>query len=323
MREVEQLEFYPVRVELRQRFRRTSFREMVLIRGQAGWSEFSPFPDYQPWQERLCWQAAVEAATKPAPTALHNRIPVNLTVPAVKPSEAESLVAGFSGDTVKVKIAGPGESFDQDLDRITAVRSALGPHGKIRLDVNGAWTVDQATQCITELTALDIEYVEQPCATIPELVELRQRVTVPIAADESVRLQRDPLQVVRAGGADVLILKTQPLGGRSRLLTIAQQAEIPVVVSSALETSVGLGVGLSAAAALPELLRATGLGTASMLVQDVVTDPLLSTDGWLEVRTPAPDLGLLDQLRPPGPIARKWMEKAHRFAELDRFKRRG
>ncbi len=197
-----------------------------------------------------------------------------------------------------------------------AVRGALGPGGRLRIDVNGAWEVDEAAERIAELDWFGLEYVEQPVRTIDELCELRSRVDVPIAADEAVRLSPDPLEVVDRGGADLLVLKQQPLGGVHRLLDIAERSGLPVVVSSALETSIGLSAGVAAAAALDDLPFACGLGTATLMEGHVVADPLVPEAGWVEVRRPVPDPDLLDEWQADRDTESRLMRRLREAAEM-------
>jgi o-succinylbenzoate synthase len=274
---------------LRTRFRGLDVREGMLLHGSAGWGEFSPFWDYDaptcvPWL-----RAALEAADEGWPEPLREQVPVNCTVPAVGPEDAAAIVRASGGArTAKVKVAEPGQGLADDLARVEAVRDALGPAGRVRIDVNGAWSVDEAVSAIRLMGWLDLEYVEQPCATVEELARVRRRVDVPVAADESIRRASDPLRVARQEAADVAVLKVQPLGGVRACLDIAEQIRLPVVVSSALETSVGIAAGVALAAALPSLPFACGLATVSLLEHDVVDEPLLPVDGALEVRRPAP-----------------------------------
>ncbi len=220
-------------------------------------------------------------------------MPVNVTVPAVGPDRAASVVRDSSGcRTAKVKVAEPGQSEADDIARVEAVRDALGPGGAIRVDANGLWDMDTAVRMVRLLdhAAGGLEYVEQPCRTVEELAAVRRRLDVPIAADESIRRADDPLRVARLEAADIAVLKVQPLGGIAACLQIADQIGLPVVVSSALETSVGLAAGLALAAALPELPYACGLGTLALLDGDVTSAPFRVVDGAMAVGRPDPDL---------------------------------
>ena len=271
------------------RFRGTTVREGALLAGPAGWGEFSPFPEYGP-RECARWLAcAIEAATSGWPAPVRDQVPVNVTVPAVGPRRAHDIVARSGCRTAKVKVAEPGQSGSDDADRVEAVRDAIGADGKVRIDANGGWRVDEATAALTTLSRFGLEYAEQPCATLDELAELRRRVDVPLAADESIRRAEDPLKVRAAGAADIVVLKAQPLGGVRAALDIAAACGLPVVVSSAVETSVGLAAGIALAAALPELDYACGLATMSLLSGDVTADPLAESDGSLPVRAAVVD----------------------------------
>jgi O-succinylbenzoate synthase len=292
---LEALDLYPVSIPLKHRFRRVDKREAVLIRGPSGWGEFSPFPDYPPEVTTRWLAAALEAACATWPPPLRDQVPVNVTVPAVDPATAHDMVVASGCRTAKVKVADPGQSWEDDEKRVAAVREALGPGGKIRIDVNASWDLDTAVMRLERLAAFDLEYAEQPVRTIEEMVALRERVTVPIAADESVRMAADPLEVAERGAADVLVLKVQPMGGVSRALDLAHRSGLPAVVSSALETSVGIAAGVAAAAALPQLDYACGLGTVSLFTGDVVAESLLPRNGLLEVRRPSPSFALLEE----------------------------
>lgn len=277
---------------MRTRFRGITVREGLLIRGPSGWGEFSPFLDYGPVEARRWWPSAVEAAAGTWPTPLRDRIPVNCTVPAVDPETAQQIVRASGCRTAKVKVAELGQTLAEDLERVAAVRDALGPGGALRIDANAAWSVEEAVLAIAELdrAAGGLEYVEQPCHTLEELAAVRLRVGVLIAADESIRRADDPSRVAVMGAADIAVLKVQPLGGVRFALTIAEGCGLPVVVSSALESSVGLAAGVALAAALPELSYACGLATLALLDGDVCSEPLLPVDGFLQVRRVDPDL---------------------------------
>jgi O-succinylbenzoate synthase len=278
------------RVRLRARFRGIDVRDGVLVHGPAGWGEFSPFWDYDAVESRRWWAAAEEAATLGWPEPVRDAVPVNVTVPAVDPERAHGIVTRSRCRTAKVKVAEPGQSSAEDLARVEAVRDALGPAGAIRVDANTAWDVDTAVARIAELDRLvGLEYVEQPCATLAELAEVRRRTRVRIAADEAVRRSPDPLRVDLREACDVVVLKVQPLGGVRAALRVAEAHGLPCVVSSALETSVGIAAGVALAAALPELPFACGLATVALFTADVTSTPLLPVDGELPVRRPDPD----------------------------------
>jgi len=278
---------------MRVRFRRQTRRSGVLLRGRAGWGEFSPFPDYDASTCARWLSAAREAADEGWPTAVRDSVPVNTTVPAVGPGQAHAMVSASGCSTAKVKVAEPGQTLAEDIARVEAVRDALGTSGKVRVDANAAWTVDEAAVALKALDTFDLEYAEQPVATLEEMAELRRRVDVRLAADESVRTAEDPMRVAGLEAADVVVLKVQPLGGVRRCLQVAEACGLPVVVSSAVETSVGIAAGVALAAALPELPYACGLGTLSLLDGDVTTDSLLPVDGMLPVRAVVPDPSLI------------------------------
>lgn len=296
-------------VPLTTRFRGLTRRDGVLVRGDAGWGEFSPFWDYDDDAAVRWWRAAREASDEGWPTPVRTHVPVNVTVPAVDPEHAHRIVTASGGcRTAKVKVAEPGQPAGADEARLEAVRDALGPDGAIRVDANAAWDVDAAAAALAALdrAAGGLEYAEQPVPGVDDLAALRRRTHVPLAADEAVRRGDDPLAVVRRHAADVLVLKVQPLGGVRACLRLAEEAGLPVVVSSALESSVGLAAGLALAAALPELPYACGLATAALLADDLVADPLLPRGGVIEARRPEPDPALLDAARATPALVARW-----------------
>lgn len=299
-------------IPMRTRFRGQTVRTGMLLSGPSGWGEFSPFPDYGVPEAARWLAAAREAALSSWPAPVRESIPVNCIVPAVGPDDAEAIVRASGCRTAKVKVAEPGQAESDDLDRVEAVRAALGPSGKLRVDVNGAWSVDTAARMIRSLSRFDLEYVEQPCATLSEMAAVRRKVGVPLAADESVRRAADPLRVPVAEAADVVVLKVQPLGGVRPALALAEACGLPVVVSSALETSVGLAAGVALAAALPDLPYACGLATLSLLSADVADDPLVPVDGEIAVRRPEPDPGMLERVRADAEGVRFWTDRLHR-----------
>ncbi len=271
------------------RFRGITVREGALIEGPEGWGEFSPFAEYGPEESSRWLASALESATQRWPDPVRDRVPVNVTVPAVGPEQAIAIVAASGCRTAKVKVAERGQAEADDIDRVEAVREALGPDGKIRVDANGGWEVGRAARMLRLLARFGLEYAEQPCATLGELAELRRHIDIPVAADESIRKAADPLRVRAAEAADIVVLKVQPLGGVRAALQVAQACGLPVVVSSAVDTSVGLAAGVALAAALPELPYACGLATMSLLAGDVTAEPLVPESGELPVRRPAVD----------------------------------
>ncbi len=254
-----------VSLPMRTRFRGITAREVMLLRGPAGWGEFAPFTEYGDAESSAWLAAGIEAAYLGPPAPLRDRIPVNATVPAVPADHVAAVLARYPGaTTAKVKVAEPGQSLADDVERVAAAREVVPA---VRIDANGGWSVDEAVSAIAAIG--DVEYVEQPCRTVEELAQVRRRVDVPIAADESIRKADDPMRVVAAGAADIAILKIAPLGGMRAVLTLAEQIGLPVVVSSALDSAVGIAAGVAAAAALPELNMACGLGTGSLFTEDV------------------------------------------------------
>lgn len=296
-----------VALPMRVRFRGITTREIALIDGPAGWGEFGAFPEYGP-PEAAHWLASgLDAAYRPLPPVRHPRIPINATVPAVPAADVADVLARFPGArTAKVKVAEPGQSLADDVARVNAVR-ALVP--TVRVDANGGWSVDEAVTAARALTADGpLEYLEQPCATVPELAEVRRRVQVPVAADESIRKAEDPLHVVRSRAADVAVLKVAPLGGVRAMLAVAEQIDIPIVVSSALDSAVGIGIGLVAAGCLPSLPHACGLGTGGLFVDDVV-EAVVPVDGELPAAAVAPDPARVTALAAAPERARWWIDR--------------
>ena len=285
-------------IGLRTRFRGITVREGVLLHGAAGWGEWSPFLEYDDATARPWLAAAREAADVGWPTPLRDRVPVNVTVPATDPERAHAIVTAGGCRTAKVKVAERGQVLADDLARVEAVRDALGADGLLRVDANGAWDVDEAIRAIAALdrAAGGLEYVEQPVASVEDLAVVRRRVSVPIAADESIRRAEDPYRVRDLEAADIAVLKVQPLGGVRACLRIAEDIGLPVVVSSAIESSIGIAAGVALAAALPELHHASGLATVQMLTGDVVAEPLLPVDGMLAVAHPDVDEAALAEV---------------------------
>jgi len=292
-------------IPMRTRFRGIDVREGMLVHGPAGWGEFCPFTEYTDTEAAGWLATAVEASTVGWPAPVRDRIPVNCTVPVVPPERAHSIAASSGCSTAKIKVADHPASLPEDVARVEAVRDALGPGGRIRVDANAVWDVDTAVASIRALdkAAGGLEYVEQPCASLDELAAVRRRVDVRIAADESIRKASDPLRVAVAGAADIAVIKCTPLGGVRRALEVAEACGLPCVVSSALETSVGLAAQLALAGALPSLDFACGLGTTSLLAGDVVAESYVPVDGYLPV-----------PLSPPSPVFTRYAADAERTA---------
>lgn len=304
-----------VSIPMNTRFRGITTREIALLHGPAGWGEFSPFLEYGPPEASRWLASAIECAWRDWPAPVRDLVPVNATVPAVDAREVPAVLARFDGcRTAKVKVAQAGQRRKDDLDRVAAVREVMGPEAHVRVDANGGWDLAQATDALAALAAYDLEYAEQPCATVDELAALRRAlaragVDVPVAADESIRKADDPMRVVRMGAADVAVVKVAPLGGVHAALAIAGETGLPMVVSSALDSSVGIAAGVALAAALPQLPYACGLGTVNLFTSDVVADPLVPRHGDLPLRRPRPDAELLGRLEAPADRRAWWMQR--------------
>ena len=298
-------------IPMRTRFRGITVREGALVRGEAGWGEWSPFLEYPPEVAEPWLRCAEEAAAGDRPDPVRTSVPVNVTVPAVDPERAHAIVLAGGCTTAKVKVAEAGQSPADDEARLEAVRDALGPSGRIRVDANGGWDVEQAVTAIRLLdpAAGGLEYVEQPCPSVEDLAAVRRAVGVPIAADESIRRAADPYRVRDLEAADVAVLKVQPLGGVRACLRIAEDLGLPVVVSSALETSVGIAAGVALAAALPELRYACGLATVQLLTDDVAAAPLLPVDGALPVGVHLVREAALERLAADPDRAAHWADR--------------
>lgn len=302
---------------LKLKFRGLTTRQGVVFRGPAGWAEFAPFAEYGDAEAAQWLRAAHEAAFEGFPDPVRTHVPVNVTVPATDADRAHEVVLNSNGcTTAKVKVAEKGQSLSDEVARLEAVRSALGPSGKIRIDANGGWDVETA---VARLKVLDraaggLEYAEQPCASVEELAAVRKHTDVLVAADESIRRAEDPLRVVELEAADVMVVKVAPLGGARRALRLIEEIGLPVVVSSALDSSVGLSAGLALAAALPQLPFACGLATSQLLTRDVVSSPLLPVDGKIEVRSIVPEPDCLEALRAPEVDERWWLDRIYRVA---------
>lgn len=310
-----------VSLPMRVRFRGIMERESLLLRGPAGWGEFCPFPEYGDAEASHWLASAVEAAWHGFPAPLRSVIPVNATVPAVPAGRVPEVLARFGRvDAVKVKVAERGQTLDDDAARLAAVRSAL-PDAAVRVDANGGWDVPAAVEALTRLADVGLEYAEQPVPTVEGLAEVRARLRAAgnpllIAADESVRKESDPLRVARAGAADLIVVKVAPLGGVRRALDIVAQAGLPAVVSSALDTSVGIRAGLALAAALPDLPYACGLGTVSLFASDITAEPLTADDGAIRLRDVAADAGLLERYAASAERRNWWLDRLRRVHAL-------
>ena len=300
------------------RFRGITVREAALLEGPEGWTEFAPFVEYDDAEAVRWLAAAIEFGWSPLPALHRSDVPVNATVPAVPADAVAGILARFPGcRTAKVKVAEPGSSLADDVARVGAVRAALGAEGRVRIDANAAWNVDEAEHALRALSRFDLEYVEQPCATVHELDELRHRIKdlrIPIAADESIRRAERPDTATAA--VDIVIVKAAPLGGIRAAIGMVQRFGKPAVVSSALDTSVGLSMGAHLAAALPRLPYDCGLGTAALLAADVVEDPLLPVQGAIPVRRVVPSPALLDRWSADAERTAWWRDRVRRTHAL-------
>ncbi|MDN5767930.1 MAG: o-succinylbenzoate synthase [Humibacillus sp.] len=307
---------------MRVRFRGVEKREALLIDGPCGWGEFAPFVEYSDAEAARWLAAALEASYGTWPAPVRDAVPVNATVPAVGTGQVAAVLARFDGcTTAKVKVAEAGQTLADDLDRVAAVRAAMGERARLRVDANGGWSVDDALRALTRLAPYDLEYAEQPCATVEELAELRRALArngtdVPIAADESIRKADDPLRVARLGAADIIVVKVAPLGGVTRALEIVEACGLPAVVSSALDTSVGISAGVALASALPELEHACGLGTVGLFTSDVAVPTLRPVGGVLLPRRVRPDPAALADLSAPPDRQAWWWDRLARCLAL-------
>lgn len=303
-------------IALRVPFRGLTRRTGILVEGPAGWAEWSPFPEYDDAESAAWLRAALEAAELGHPAPVRGSVPVNGIVPALPPAEAAARAVASGCGTVKIKVAAPGQDLADDVARVAAVRAAL-PEARLRVDANGGWTLAEARAAMAALAPYGLEYAEQPCAAVDDLAALRASgLGVPIAADESIRRADDPLRVRDAGAADIAILKVQPLGGVRACLRLAAELGLPVVVSSAVETSVGLRAGLALAAALPTLDLACGLETARLLAGDVVAEPLVPDAGVLRVRDVAVSPDLLVRHAAAPDVTAFWLDRWQRVSRL-------
>jgi len=301
-----------VALPLKEKFRGITVREVALFQGPGGWGEFAPFLEYDDAESSTWLLSAIDAATNPAPMAHRGFIKVNATLPALNSAkEIEELLQSFAGcETVKIKV---GENLGEDILRVTRVRALL-PKAKLRLDVNGSWNVAEA---LTNLYLIyekvgPLEYVEQPCATLEELHQLKEKlvVEIKIAGDEVIRKAEDPFAINLQGAIDILMLKAAPLGGITRAREIGAHHKLPLVVSSALDSAVGISYGLQLAASLPSLDYACGLATGQLLSADIAALPL--KNGELAVHSVSPDADLLAKYAVPVERLTWWKERTKR-----------
>jgi L-alanine-DL-glutamate epimerase len=309
-------------------FRGVNRRQSALIRGPRGWGEFAPFLEYGDEEAAAWFACALEAAWLPAPEPVRESIPLNATLPAVPAERVPEVLARYDGTIreLKIKVAEKGQSLADDVARVAAAREAL-PEARLKIDANMGYTPSGALEALRKLCEYGLIYAEQPVATIEDMAALRYAVAkeglpVRIAADESIRKAEDPLRVARANAADLIVIKAAPLGGVRRALTIVEQAQLPAVVSSALETSVGIATGAALAASLPTLKYGCGLGTVSLMAEDVAEDPMIAHDGLMRVRAVEPDPQRLERLAADEPTRRWWAERVSRcYRVLERIHR--
>ena len=281
-------ELQVVSIPVKNTFRGIKSREIALFEGPAGWSEFSPFLEYDNKQSATWMKAALEAATKPAPTPLRNEVMVNATLPNIKPGEVEKVLSNFDGcTTIKIKIN------DFTIDRELLIESLKHvPNARFRLDINGGWTLDEAIVNLKnyegEFAGL-IDYVEQPCIDIADLKVLKNETGIKIAVDESIRKFLGSDLTKLKDVADIAVIKWAPSGGINAALDLVKQISLPVVVSSALDSSVGISHGLALACAIPNLYGACGLATVALLEGDVTSDSLLASKGVIANHKVTPD----------------------------------
>lgn len=311
-----------VSLPLKTKFRGLDSREVLLIEGKSGWTEWSPFIEYEDPEAARWLGAAVEFGFGQIPASLRTEIGINATLPAIdNQAEISELLARFGTfRTVKIKVAETEQSADQDLARIQYVSNAH-PNAKIRIDANGAWSVEQALGFLQKLVGINIEYIEQPCATLGELAQLRVELSnrdlrFPVAIDESIRKSTNPSQVDFESAADVFVIKNQPLGGIAKSLNLAAKTKIPVVVSSALESSVGISMGLHLAAALPKLELDCGLGTVALFDDDVVEQSLIARNGKLGVQRVNVSAAKLEELAVTYERKNWWLARLERCYQL-------
>ncbi len=304
-----------VAIPMRVRFRGVITREVALVEGPHGWGEFGAFLEYGPLEASRWLASAVETAYEPWPDAVRAEVSVNATVPAVPAEEVAGVIARFPGcTTAKVKVAERGQSLADDIARVAEVRAVMGPSGRVRVDANGAWSVGDAVDALRRLAPYDLEYAEQPCTSVEELRDLRialarAGVDVPVAADESIRKAEDPLRVRDLEAADLIVVKVAPLGGVRSALRVVEECGLPAVVSSALDTSVGISSGVALAAALPTLDHACGLGTVALLGGDVTLDPLVPHEGALVPGRVGVDAVLVDRWAATPDRVAWWVER--------------
>lgn len=300
-----------IALPMRTKFRGIELREIALFRGRYGWAEFSPFVEYGHKESARWLESTYETLTETPMNSLRNKVPINATLPEIdSEDQIRNILSLYPGaTTVKVKV---GNDLQRDIGRLQSVKK-VNPEYKLRIDVNGHWSVDQAILAISKITDVvgDLEYAEQPCATLEELRELKKKVNVQIAGDEVIRKAADPLLLDIEGALDIIMLKVQPLGGIDKSIAIAQKYGKPVVVSSALESAVGISRGLRLASLLPDYGYAHGLGTGALLLHDVDSLPIIN--GEIELRDVDP---VFDRYRVSPDRYQWWEDRLMKCVEL-------
>lgn len=311
-----------ISVGMRVTFRGVTTRHSTLIRGPYGWGEFAPFPEYDDTEAAHWLSSALEAAYLPPTITVREQVPVNATLPAVPAHRVPDVLNNYNGDIqeLKIKVAERGQTLADDIARVAAARTAL-PNARLKIDANAGWTLPQAFTALTALSDYNLLYAEQPVGSINDMKQLRTQldnaqVPVLIAADELVRKADDPLTVARAHAADLIVVKAAPLGGVRRASAVIAQSGLPAVISSALETSVGIATGVHLAASLPELPYGCGLGTVSLLDTDVSSTPLVAENGRIPVRPAVPEEARLKALAADYATRTWWLERIERCWRL-------
>ncbi len=318
----------PFALPLRRTFRGVDIREGMLIEGSAGWGEFAPFDDYSPVAASRWLGSAIEAAFEGWPTPLRDTVEINAIIPALEPEQSEELAreaVARGCRTIKIKVGG---SPDLDIARIALVRDVLDDAfgvgvGRIRIDANALWNLDEAIAMLERCTRYGLEYAEQPCASLDDLAVLRRETGVRIAVDEGIRLSEDPRSLRLTDIADIAIIKPATLGGVRASLELVAALGLPVVVSGAMDSSVGLGTGLALAGALPDLAFASGLGTGALLADDLTSDPVVPEGGALAVTRIEPNADSLERARARISDAAQWRDRltaAWRAGATDRMR---
>lgn len=308
-------EVHVVSVPMRVKFRGVTTREAIIFRGPAGWGEFSPFTEYEPAEAASWLLAGIEAAWLGFPEPCRESVPVNATLPAVEPARVEQVLSAYRGEIkeLKVKVAEKGQTLKDDVVRLRTARELL-PRTRLKVDANMGWNHEQALEALEAFEEFDLVYAEQPVATVEGLAKVREEarnrgLTTLIAADESVRKAEDPLRVARLGAADLMVVKAAPLGGVRSALAIFEEAKLPAVISSALDTSVGISMGVALAASLPELSFGCGLGTVSLMQDDVTSNSLMADNGVIPVQKVTPDAENLARLAASPQCQDWWMAR--------------